>query len=385
MRIVFFTDTYHPSSDGVVRSIDLFERGLRADGHQVHICAPGHGASTTARASASLRDPGGFRLTLTPSLPFPPYPQYRIPVWTSKSVEASVRFSPDLIHSHAMVGMGLAAREAAEKISCPLIGTFHTLVPSAAHYIMPIPALQGWTGERMWDYLRWFYSPFDKVLTPSAFMRDKLAEQDIKADVMPNPVDTDFFKKTKNSKPSSTASSSRLPRHSVLFLGRVAKEKDLDFLLDMAATREWRAWGAELLIAGDGPYRKHLEARAKKEGLASSVRFLGRVPEARLPALFSFASCTIQPSTFETQGLTALESMACGTPAVVKKDTALAEVVRPGKSGEWMDDDVREAVDIVRGVCERKAKYASSARKLALEYSVPKCTARLLGVYRSEL
>jgi len=302
-------------------------------------------------------------------------------------VEATRLYGPDVIHCHAMVSMGLAAREAAGKLDVPLIGTFHTLVPHVSHYIMPIRPLQGWTSRRMWDYLHWFYSPFDRLLAPSRFLQAKLAEQDLGADVLPNPVDTDFFTpaKAKKEKSAGKAASSPSSRPYVLFLGRVAAEKNIDFLLDMAARPSWKKFGARLVIAGDGPYRKTLQARVKKEGLGRLVSFPGRVPERELPSIYSSALCTIQPSTFETQGLTALESMACGTPAAVRAGTALSEVVKPGYGGEWFEDDADEAVEVVRKICSRRERYAARSRSIALQYSVPKCTARLLKIYKEEV
>ncbi len=371
MRVAFFTDTYHPSLDGVVRSLDAFGRGLRHEGHEVRMFAP-------APAAAHMHEAG---VSYAPSVAFPAYPQYRIPLHEGGLRRAARQFGPEIIHSHAMLKMGLAARGAASELGVPLVGTFHTLVPQAAHYVMPIAHLHGWAGRRMWDYLRWFYSPFDELMAPSRFLARALKEEGLDARVVPNPVDTEFFTPEKERKERKKRNHDSHSRPCVLFVGRLAKEKNLDFLLEMAAQKEWQEWGAELVMAGEGPYRKTLEQRAKKENITEHVLFLGRVPDAKLPSLYRSASCFVQPSLFETQGLSALEAMACGTPAAVRAGTALAEVARRGVSGEWFGHDAKGAVEVVRRLCEKRGKYSVGARAVALEHSIPKCTDRLIETY----
>ncbi len=390
MRIAFFADTYRPAMDGVVRSVDVFRDGLRAGGHTVKIFAP-------APPRRSDRESG---VSYAASVSFPAYPQYRIPLHTSGVAAAAEKFRPDIVHSHAMVRMGLAARDAARRLGVPLVGTFHTLLPEATHYIMPLPRLRAWTGRALWNYLHWFYSPFDEVLAPSRFMQKRLAEHQIGSVVLPTPVDTQkFCPAKKNAKKERAGEKEKMnngknagqeknPAHkTILFVGRVAKEKNLGFLLGLAQTKGWKRWERDeprlrLLIAGDGPYRHELEGMVRRLPIGHSVRLLGRVPDAELIELYRSAACVIQPSKFETQGLTALEAMACGTPVAVMEGTALAEVVQPGRNGELFGDDGEEAVMAVQRIMERRAAYSKAARKKAMEFSVEKCTKKLVKVYK---
>lgn len=379
MHIAFFTDTYHPTIDGVVRSIDMLKSGLEKKGHKVSIYAPA--------PSINLGKEGKERLYLAPSLPFLPYKQYRVPICTSKLIKSLQNSNPDIIHSHAMVLMGLAARSGARKISkirgkkIPLAGTFHTLLPQAAHYIMPIESFESFVAGMIWEYLRWFYQPFDQVFAPSAFLAKILQEHKIYAEIAPNPVDTSFFKPQKEDEQERAKKNGEKPKPRVIFVGRVAKEKNLDFLLEMALQKEWREWGAELAIIGDGPYRKNLEEKARRHNLQEIVRFYGRVPDSALVKIYNSACCIIQPSLFETQGLSVLEAMACGTPAIVRAKTALAEIVKKGEGGEWFEDDAKEAVEIARQVSEKRNKYSRRCRMIAEEYSIEKCTQKLIGFY----
>ncbi len=406
MRIAFFTDTYHPSLDGVVRSIDLFSRQLRAEGHQVRLFAP-------APPQKREQERG---VTYAPSTTFPPYPQYRMPVWIDDVASQAAAWRPDVVHCHAVFGLGLAARDAARRSGAPLVGTFHTMVPSAMHYVTPHRGMQKIAEHLSWEYLRWFYRPFDVVVAPSRHLQSIIAGHQLSSTVVPNPVDTRVLKPGKTRRVGRALIRSRGPMSGatpaggalrsrgsaadaasggrarsrqpmMLYLGRVAQEKNIDYLLKLAASPAWKKWGAHLVVAGDGPYRPAMQKGVWARHLQNNVQFLGRVPQPRLAALYRSADLTVLPSRFETQGLVALESMACGTPVACFEKTALAEVVQPGVSGvRWKEEDgVEVAVRALqRGVAGRK-KLSTGARKVAMRYSVSACTRQLLGVYRKAI
>lgn len=84
------------------------------------------------------------------------------------------------------------------------------------------------------------------------------------------------------------------------------------------------------LIAGDGQLRKLLEKRAAAMGLQERVKFLGFVPEERLPGLYRVSDCFILPSReLEGFGMVILEAMACGLPVLGSPVGAIPEVLGP--------------------------------------------------------
>ena len=115
----------------------------------------------------------------------------------------------------------------------------------------------------------------------------------------------------------------------LIMVQRLAPEKDtahaLEALLKLAEEGEGSRAGGKisldgarpvhLVVAGDGPSKKALEAYAQKHVLP--VTFLGNLPNDRLPPLYRAADCFVTCSTSETYGLTVLEALACGTPAVL--------------------------------------------------------------------
>lgn len=375
MRIAFFTDTHPPTMDGVVRAMGQFGRELEREGHEVKMFAP-------APAGRANRSAGAV---YAPSVRFPPYPQYRAAVWTGALVRAAARWKPDVIHCHAMLPMALAAREAAKKSGAPLVGTFHTLLPSAMHYLTRVEGLQKW-GERLaWDYLRWLYGPFDVVTAPSRYMQKELAGQGIRAEVVPNGVDTNHFRPGRVGKEVREMVRGKRAGAVLLYLGRVAREKNLDFLFSMVESAAWKEWGARLVVAGDGPYKKEMRKRVEDRGLKSVVSFLGRVEDRHLPQVYRAADGCVLPSKFETQGLVAVEALACGTPVAALRGTALADVVREGVNGALMEEEAEAAVRAVQRMVRRRARLSGGARDSALGYGLKPCTARLLRTYREAI
>jgi glycosyltransferase involved in cell wall biosynthesis len=173
------------------------------------------------------------------------------------------------------------------------------------------------------------YRRADLVIVLSAAFKQLLVEQyEIRPDkieVIPPGVDLAHF-----SPGSKTAARAKLdlPRAAFIALAvrRLTPRMGLDVLL-----RAWRGVTIEpklLLLAGSGPDRSRLEQIALRIGLDGSIRFLGQVSDDALVDLYRAADTTIVPSVaFEGFGLSALESLACGTPALVSDVGGLPEAV----------------------------------------------------------
>jgi glycosyltransferase involved in cell wall biosynthesis len=114
----------------------------------------------------------------------------------------------------------------------------------------------------------------------------------------------------------------------LLSVGSLEPGKNRERLLQAFARLQARGLTHTLVVAGQRAWRYEGEAPlARRLGLAESVRFLGNVPQADLPALYSAADLFVFPSLYEGFGLPALEALACGTPVVASNVSALPEVV----------------------------------------------------------
>jgi alpha-1,6-mannosyltransferase len=122
----------------------------------------------------------------------------------------------------------------------------------------------------------------------------------------------------------------------MVMCSRLSTEKRPDRALDaLEVLRRDHKVPAVLVVAGTGPLRNRLEAKAKERGLP--VRFLGHLAERKeLAALLASADVVMQPGPVETFGLAALEALACGTPVAVSRSSALPQIV--GSAGLAAED-----------------------------------------------
>lgn len=120
---------------------------------------------------------------------------------------------------------------------------------------------------------------------------------------------------------------------SVLYVGRLARRKGLDFLLRSAALAAERIPGLRLFLAGQGPAEEELRHHAMELGIERHVRFLGFVPDTELNSWYNKCCAVVVPSVFEGFGMTALEAMAAGAPVIGTDVDGLRSVIRDRETG----------------------------------------------------
>ena len=379
MRIGFFTDTYLPNVDGVVRAILNFRGELQRRGNEVSVFASGTKADEAANNDKSVYF---YR-----SVKFPPYPQYKVALFPYHASKVRAQETGvQLVHSHAIANMGLAAISTAKTLRLPLVGTFHTLVPKAVQIL----AKRKWSqkaGEAIaWKLIQAFYKPFDLVTAPSKIICGMLQEHGIENAVpVPNGIDLGRFNPNLDRKwarkPMGLAADEKL----VLVAGRFSKEKNVEVVVK-AFDRVLRNKKARLVISGEGPAKQDVMSLVEKMGLQKQVTFLGFLPEHELPLYYAAADVFVTASTFETQGLTVLESMGCGTPVVGANSMAIPETLKDGENGRlFAPMDEEDCADKIEEILQLDAKgrerMRSEARLTAQGYSIPKMTDVLLKAY----
>ena len=116
-------------------------------------------------------------------------------------------------------------------------------------------------------------------------------------------------------------------------IGRVAKEKNLDEIIDFLPDLVKKDSNIVLLIGGDGPYKKNIEQKVKKLKMEKYVRFLGMIPPENTYKYYQLGDVFVCASTSETQGITYIEALACGVPLVCRYDKCLDGVIEQGYNG----------------------------------------------------
>jgi len=166
----------------------------------------------------------------------------------------------------------------------------------------------------------------------------------------------------------------------VLACTRFSKEKDPEFLLDIARELKSSSANARLVLAGDGPLRAGLEQQAATEKLP--IQFLGFVSDkARLANLMAGASCFLAVGPIETFGLAALESLACGTYVLCRDSSAISEVISPVCGSALPRDAKLWGKEIESVLAMDPAKVSDQARLRAEEFGWDKCASNMLKIH----
>jgi 1,2-diacylglycerol 3-alpha-glucosyltransferase len=366
LRVAFFSDTYLPNIDGVVSSIVSFKKELEKEGHHVKVFAPG--VKTIKRDDIFL-----YR-----SVVFPPYPQYRLAL----GLDPLFDFNDgnfDIIHCHGVASMGLNSILSSKLFRKPSISTFHTMLPLATSYISKNHWMQEFLSGFSWSAIRVFYSSFDVVLAPSLVIKKSLEEHGVKnVKVLGNGVDLDVFKPKQNYLKKKLGLSGK----TVMFAGRMTKEKNVDVLIKAIPTIS-KEVKSSFLFVGDGPELENLKLKAR--GL-KNVFFTGRIPYSEMPFYINACDVSVSASTFETFGLSLLESMACGKPVVGADSLAIPEFVSEKNGGLFEPFDVDGLTEKVVEILKDEKKYKSksaNALKTAEKFSIENETKKLVGFYES--
>ena len=299
MRAGFFTEVYHPIVNGIVASIDGLADGLRALGHEVYCFAP--------RVPGYEETDGPvYRM---PSLPLPIQTSYRltVPLVNRRNRHAIIN-RLNVLHAHSPFVTGWMAVRYARRLRIPLVYTYHTRLEEYAHYV---PFEANATRRAASTLTRNFANLADAVIVPTPAMRERLFELGVTVpvEVIPSGIDLRRFGAGTRSAHLRASAGVREGERMLLFVSRLAREKNVEMLIDAVAKCPEPV---RLVIAGDGPEREALEDFAGRVGAARRVTFLGAVERDRLPDLYASADAFVFPSVTETQGLVLAEALAAG-------------------------------------------------------------------------
>ncbi len=372
MRIAYYSETYLPTMDGVVKSMIEFRKQLETYGHEVYIFAPG-----SRETIQSNTDPRVFYYN---SITFTPYPSYRLALnpWPSQEIIQSKKI--DIIHSQTMGPMGYGARDIAKKKKLPFIGSFHTLIPYATHYISKRKDIQDVAKDIAWKYLRWYYGSCDVTIVPSNTIKDLIEKEGFKnVKVVENGITLEPYINAIKDRSGFNLSEEDFI---FLFVGRIVKEKNLEVLIRASKKIVKEIPNAKFVIAGKGPEENYYKDLVAKEEVQDLFRFLGFVPDSKIYSLYKSADIFIFPSKFETQGLSGIEAMASGLPVVGADYLAISEIIKNDYNGILFDpDDEDDLVDKILKCIKNKKKYSKNAFESAQKFSIETTTTKLLDIY----
>jgi 1,2-diacylglycerol 3-alpha-glucosyltransferase len=188
------------------------------------------------------------------------------------------------------------------------------------------------------------------IIVPTIKVKDALWEYGLRRsiDVIPTGVNIEPFKRSNyneqliNDEKKALGISEKQPV--VLFVGRLAKEKSVDVIINGMKELTKKIPSCKLLIVGDGPERENLQALAMEIGIGKSVVFAGEKPYADIGKYYQMGDVFVGASLTETQGLTFAEAMAAKIPVVAKYDKNLDGIIEDEVNGRlfYKDEELAE-------------------------------------------
>ncbi|MBI4896488.1 MAG: glycosyltransferase [Candidatus Aenigmarchaeota archaeon] len=358
MKIAFFTDTYEPQINGVVFSINSFAASLKKNGHHVSIYAPSCGKKSSS-------------VVHVPSIPFFPYPGYRIGVPFSTHL---LQKNTDIIHVHTPFSLGLAGITIGKLLGKPVVGSFHTLIPEFTDYVVKTKRFKPALKHVTWRYLRWFYNQCDLVIAPTPEIKAVLKKQGVQRPITVIPTGVER-------PPRIEKSAARKKHHFsydekiILHVGRISQEKNIPFLL--RALRPLLHDNTKFVITSDGPYKKELENVAQQYHIPNVI-FTGFLTRRKLDEFYALADIFVVASKSETQGLTVADAAMHGLPIVALETPVIGNFIRRTKTGFVVSE--KQFCVAVHNVLQKNIHV-----KLPAGYTIQETTRQLIAAYEDVL
>ncbi len=377
MRILMFTNAYHPTVSGVVTSISLFRKGLIKSDQEVHLIAPDYKDYIDPEPHIFRFPAWDLNELINISLIMP------IMALMAPTIQG---LKPQVIYSQHPLLMGGMAAEFAEDLQVPLVFTFHTRYDEYAQQYVPIaPDLASSVAE---EVIRRYLIRCSHIIAPTPSVKEMIhREYDIRVPVtiIPTPIALEEYQEVN---PERIRETYGLAGHNVLlFVGRLAEEKNIPLLLKTFAQVKVSLPDTKLLMVGDGPKERALKSLANELRLGESVIFCGYVPHEEIPHYSAAANLFVFPSKTETQGLVILEALAAGTPAVAVTAPATSDILSTG-GGILVEPEINQfaaAVTKLLSDSHMRETLGAEALKVAGRYAISSRTAQLISVYEQAI
>jgi len=378
MKIAMFTDTYGPQINGLATSVLMLSSHLRTAGHSVYIF-------TTTDPDASGNEPDVYRL---PSIPF--LKDRRMGMFYHPGLARMIRrLDLDLVHTHSEFCLGVFGRFIARELRLPMVHTMHTVYEDYTHYLTKRKVLESAAKALARKVTTEFCNSADRVIAPTEKVRNMLLSYGVRSEITPIPsgIELSNFKPGRYS--SAEIQNARLslginPDEKVLlYLGRMAQEKNIDELLKWLRAYLRERDGVRFLLVGEGVYRPQLEAVARELKMTDKTIFAGARPWEEIGLYYQASDVFVNASQSEAQGLTYIEAMAAGVPIVAKADPCLNGVLLEGVNGYAFHDKegLVRSIDRILSDETGLARLKAGALETAQSFSAEEYAGKIAGVY----
>lgn len=372
MKIAIFSDGYLPQINGVATSVEASAKALEKLGHEVYIFAPKYSGFKDRKNVIRI-----------PSVSFPKNSEYRLATFhPGKPLSIAAEYDFDIIHGHAGGPVTMLGWEVARIKNVPFVYTYHTLWKKYTHYVFQGKIIR----PKMMEILSKIVGNMcDVVVSPTEKVTKELKKYGVKKDIITVPSGLDLSRYEHVEK-GYLRSRLGIPQTTkiLLYVGRLEKEKSIDFLIKALAHVKTKYDNVALVIVGGGSKKTSLTQLAKSLNVDKSVYFFGQVAQEDIPLVYKDADIFTFSSRSETQGLVVLEAMASGLPVVCVEDDVFSAILEHNVTGLVSKKSVPLFGDFVLSLLrdsEKAKELAKNARELVQNYSIETTALQLEKLY----
>lgn len=375
MNILMMTNTYFPLVGGLEQSVYSFSEEFRNLGHEVLIVTPAFGG-------APLEEPGVIRI--------PAFQKFGGTVFSVNFPISGLlkrymkEFVPDMVHSHGPFFMGDFALRLSRQHAIPLVFTYHCMFEQ---YVHDWPVQNEGVKRFMVKLAAGYCNLVDQVIVPSESVRDILLKRGVKTpmEVIPTGVDEKRFLKGNG---AAFREKNRIPGDAFVVghAGRLAPEKNLEFLINCMVELLKKEPRAHALIVGLGPSEQMIKNTFEQAGLEKRLHLTGVLHYQDLVDAYFAMDVFAFASLSETQGIVLIEAMSAGVPVVALDAPGAREVVRDYHNGRLLKEMDRQSfVDALSWVLSRSPEELQTikqvTRMIVQKFPINSSAKHMLEIY----
>ena len=384
MRIGIFTETYTPYISGLVTSEVMLKKGLEKLGHEVYVV-------TANLESFHYEYDEKEKVLKVPGIPTGIYDSRLTALYPIKAVNKIKSWNLDIIHSQTEFAIGTFARLLAYQFDIPLVHTYHTMYEDYVHYIT-----KGYfdkSSKKIVEYLTLFYcdKTATELIVPTKKTYDLFKEKyqvDRNIHIIPTGIELERFytENIDNDKLKKLKQKYKLKKDEFvsIFIGRLAQEKNIEYLLEVIRDLVPKCPKLKLLMVGDGPDFDEYKKLIKDYKIEDNVIMTGKVNWEDVPLYYHLCDLFLTASKSETQGLTVIEAMASSVPPVCIDDESFRNTVIDNLNGRIFNTK-KECKDIIYELYnnpEELKRLSNQARINSERYSSKYFAQSVLDVYK---
>ena len=352
-KVLWFTDTLY-DLNGVSVTLQKIADIANNENLRLNVVTIGNGSTKKFENVINLPVIDEFTL--------PYYKKYKIKIPSLlKSIKIIDQFDPDNIIISTPATTGLFALLAGKLMNIKTTGIYHTDFKSQSLYITGDEGL----ANTVESYINWFYSQLDEIRVPTNEYINLLIKRGFKRDrvkLFRRGIDINQFSPEKEDRSLIINKYDVLAGINMVYTGRVSKDKNLDFLVQVYKELIKSFDNLNLMIIGDGPYYEEFSRKTEEY---NDIFLIGRLDRSALPEIYASSDLLLFPSTTDTFGMTVLEAQACGLPSLVSNVGGPQEIVDDGNTGFILEvDSIKPWVDTIAKLIREIKNNTKYYRKL---------------------